>query len=197
VRKYRPRKKRGRPRKKAPKSFSPVPANLAKFAEFQQGLHDGKTSRELCRRLHIHEDTGSRWAGAIQAQIKDALHARGIGADQIAAKLERLMRARTPKWNRAMDRWDIFDDGRLQLDATREAGTLLQLYPKKDEGLEAELTVVIRDVVQLGPEGNLDAAREIFIGRSKEAEHQGDAGSRPPAGQLPGGRILDAAQGQS
>lgn len=85
----------------------------------------------------------------INVAAADALRALGCDAFSQARKLLRLQQAKTVKWNpqkfpgtRGTKKrkgkaprggWDAFDDGDLQLDATKEINRLLDAYPAPKE----------------------------------------------------------------
>lgn len=66
-------------------------------------------------------------------------------------------------------------------------------YGKNPEETVANMTVVLGDVVNISQGGDLDAARQIWLGRGAETEHQGDAGGGTSTQSVPRSRLLNAA----
>ena len=100
------------------------------YAEFRRGMqaHDPLTA--LCTRLKIGKNTASNWIQEMHLDDLTVLRACRVNAMLVAETLHKLLEAKIPKWNPAKKRWDLFDDGWVQLKTVHEICLLLDLYPR-------------------------------------------------------------------
>lgn len=155
------------------------------FAQFEAAYKTGERITHVCRRLQIPTRTGERWAQFVRVEIGAALRAIGIDEISQAKKLLQLQRARMPKWNPETKRFVLFEDGGIQLAATRELNHLLNCYPppKEEQPAIPPVTLIFNTANLILPGEEPDyhnSARKLIEQRMPEEEAQ-EAGSGTPA----------------
>lgn len=126
-----------RRREKAGDEIDPRTARLADFylwggSNFKPGnLYQAAIaagySRATARSNH------SELRRNLRIVLPDALRALGLDEASQAAKLGKLREAKTVRWNAKKHRWDVFEDGDVQLRATQEINRILDVYPAPKE----------------------------------------------------------------
>src|SRR5437870_4298410 len=82
--------------------------------------------------------TARRWAyllGArVQASMGEYLRAHSVDERRLSRKIDELLEAKLPRWNKKYQKYQLFEDGAVQLDAVRLAAELIGVNPADSLG---------------------------------------------------------------
>lgn len=128
--------------------FSPTPEKLQQFAALYiaNGFNAVKAARAMGYKKETAQSNAYIFQKLAKVSMSDALRAIGLDEVSQAKKLEKLREAKLVKWNPGEDQWDAFEDGRLQMDATKEINRILGAYPAEPSAAPAMTVNVIVDV---------------------------------------------------
>lgn len=113
--------------------INPTPERLAQFAALY--IEHNFDAVKACKAMGMKPSTAKSNAYLFKrsARVKLADALRAIGLDEVAQakKLQKLQESLMPKWNAADEDWDHFENGSVQLEATKEINRILDAYPQE------------------------------------------------------------------
>jgi hypothetical protein len=127
------------------------PERLQNFREvyLSHGCNAVRTAIAIGVKPTSAKANAHRLARAVKLEMQEALDAIGMDTVAVAKKLAELLEAKKRIWNREEQKWDVFPDTTVQLEAVKEINRLLNTYPAPKPDIEPTTVTVVIDPTML------------------------------------------------